>query len=155
MRLAVRYVVTLLSMQFAFGHAGSSHGAAHEGNGVTIPAPIATPADASVTGKKLYGRYCAACHGANGTGEEGPDSIPVSPPDLTDGAWIYGGSDMEIFASIRKGVAPNYYMPPWPQISDADTLSLVRYIRELAKRKLKTSGNQTTVREIHDASRST
>lgn len=41
-------------------------------------------AEPEVSGPQLYADNCAACHGANGTGN-GPASagLPVAPPDLT------------------------------------------------------------------------
>ena len=47
---------------------------------VTIPATTATP----VSGKQMYGNYCAPCHGVNGRGD-GPvgAALKSRPTDLT------------------------------------------------------------------------
>ncbi len=55
----------------------------------------ATQADA---GKAVYGTYCIACHGAEGKGN------PIfGAPDLTNGIWLYGGSESQIRRSIANG----------------------------------------------------
>lgn len=57
------------------------------------------PHDATLAaaGKEKYAA-CAGCHGENGKG------MPVASfPDLTDDAWLYGGSESAIAQSILKG----------------------------------------------------
>ena len=41
---------------------------------------------------------CAACHGADGHGNQA-----LGPPNLTDKTWLYGGSADTIMETIRKG----------------------------------------------------
>jgi cytochrome c oxidase cbb3-type subunit 3 len=48
-------------------------------------------------GKEHFGS-CAACHGAEGKGNP-----LLGAPDLTDAAWIYGGSRTRVEESIRAG----------------------------------------------------
>ncbi len=66
------------------------------------------PADAKVMrrGAKLFADNCAACHGANGTGERA-----FGAPNLTDRDWLYGGTPEEIRNQIwygRGGVMPTW-----------------------------------------------
>lgn len=55
-------------------------------------------------GKVTFTTTCVACHEANGQGKIGPN--------LTDSAWLHGGSPVEIFRTIRDGV-PAKGMPSW------------------------------------------
>lgn len=47
------------------------------------------------TGKEVFVANCAACHGKLGEGTVGPN--------LTDNAWLHGGSLVDIFKSIKYG----------------------------------------------------
>jgi cytochrome c oxidase cbb3-type subunit 3 len=49
-------------------------------------------------GKQHFASYCAACHGADGTGNTG-----LGAPNLTDDAWLYGGSPGAVRQSIAQG----------------------------------------------------
>jgi cytochrome c oxidase cbb3-type subunit 3 len=52
----------------------------------------------AAAGKAHYATYCAACHGADGTG-----NTALGAPNLTDEAWLYGGSPGTIRESIANG----------------------------------------------------
>lgn len=52
----------------------------------------------SEKGAQIYTTYCAACHGADGTG-----MAAIGAPNLTDGVWLYGGSPSLVRHSIRNG----------------------------------------------------
>jgi cytochrome c oxidase cbb3-type subunit III len=41
---------------------------------------------------------CVACHGADGRG-----NVALGAPDLTDGVWLYGGSQRAVMESIANG----------------------------------------------------
>jgi cytochrome c oxidase cbb3-type subunit III len=55
-------------------------------------------------GRSVFTAQCAVCHGARGEGNIGPN--------LTDDAWIHGGSPMEIHTTIAEGVMDKG-MPSW------------------------------------------
>lgn len=55
-------------------------------------------------GKQLFAANCVACHEAQGQGKIGPN--------LTDDAWLHGGNPLEIFHTVRDGVAAKG-MPSW------------------------------------------
>lgn len=55
-------------------------------------------------GAHLYETNCVVCHGARGEGNIGPN--------LTDSAWIHGGTPVEIHTTIANGVAARG-MPAW------------------------------------------
>lgn len=74
-------------------------------------------------GKGLYDSNCAACHRADGGGLVGPN--------LTDQAWIHGGSIEEIIKSITEGI-PSKGMIAWGSILGAKKIeSITSYIYSL------------------------
>jgi len=57
-------------------------------------------------GKRLFGLYCTACHGADGGG-----TAALGAPPLNDGSWLYGGSTPDVRKTIaqgRNGVMPSF-----------------------------------------------
>jgi mono/diheme cytochrome c family protein len=96
--------------------------------------PVAATPESIATGKQVYTRYCATCHGINGQGGSGSDISPPAP-NLTDDEWKRGSTDGEIFAVIKNGV-PDLTMEPWGnRIKDEDIWNVVNYVRSLAKKK--------------------
>jgi mono/diheme cytochrome c family protein len=75
-------VISIVAGVTAAATFASSAGNADQskGNVVTIPTTKTTP----VSGKQMYGNYCAPCHGVNGRGE-GPvgAALKSRPTDLT------------------------------------------------------------------------
>jgi len=53
-------------------------------------------------GKEKFSTICAACHGADGKGNQ-----TLGAPNLTDAIWVYGGSDTTIIETIMKGRGTN------------------------------------------------
>jgi len=49
-------------------------------------------------GKTAFMQTCAACHGADGRGNP-----QVGAPNLTDGIWLYGGTNAAIIETISNG----------------------------------------------------
>src|ERR1051325_11128600 len=95
--------------------------------------PVPATPESIASGKQLYQRYCASCHGANGEGGSGNDLIPAAP-DLTDKEWKHGSTDGEIFAVIKNGAPPDLNMVPFAdQIKDADIWNVVNFIRSIAE----------------------
>lgn len=96
--------------------------------------PVAADAASIASGKQVYTRYCAVCHGTNAEGGSGSDISPPAP-DLTDKEWKRGGTDGEIFSVIKNGVPPDLAMEPFgDRIKDPDIWSVVNYVRSLAKK---------------------
>ena len=53
---------------------------------------------AATEGQKVFKRVCFACHGMDGKGMQA-----MGAPNLTDKAWLYGGSPSTIEATILNG----------------------------------------------------
>jgi len=93
---------------------------------------VATP-ESAAAGKKIYQRLCIRCHGATGKGD-GEAAVGAEPADLTSGAWTFGSTDGEIYASIREGTSKD--MEGYAErISETDTWNVVNYVRSLASKR--------------------
>lgn len=68
-----------------------------------LQALAADPA-AVTAGRTVYAQMCVACHGPEGGGGIGPN--------LTDDAWLHGGSAVAIHTTIAEGVLAKG-MPAW------------------------------------------
>lgn len=67
-------------------------------------------------GKTVYETNCAVCHRADGGG--------VIGPNLTDNAWIHGGTPAQIHLTIAQGVLAKG-MPAWDRILKPDQVNAV------------------------------
>lgn len=80
------------------------------------------------TGQRLFGTYCAICHGSDAAGTRGF-------PNLTDVDWLYGGSPENIKASITHG--RNGVMPAWePVLGKEGVFNVAEYVLSLSGRKV-------------------
>jgi mono/diheme cytochrome c family protein len=82
-------------------------------------------------GRRLFGIYCAACHGPAGRGD-GPVAAKISKPKDLLAPEILAAKNGHIFNVIRAGQG---LMPPlaetmWPQ----ESRDVVDYVRALQKR---------------------
>jgi putative heme-binding domain-containing protein len=85
--------------------------------------PFSSPADVAM-GRALYTGRCGHCHGQDGDGGRG---VP-----LNTGRFRYGGSDRELFATIRTGV-PDTEMPGAFSLQDSEIWRLVAYVQQLGR----------------------
>jgi putative heme-binding domain-containing protein len=85
--------------------------------------PYSSAADLAI-GRKLYNGRCGHCHGQNGEGGRGAV--------LNSGRFRYGGSDRELFGTIRNGI-PNTEMPGAFNLPEADIWRLVAHVQELGR----------------------
>jgi len=82
-------------------------------------------ADAVARGAATYEAQCAACHGADGTGDR-----EQGAPNLTDAVWLYGSEREEIRTQIWN--ARNGVMPSWDaRLDDATITALAVYVHTL------------------------
>lgn len=108
------------------------------GAAVAAPLPKANPVAASVAsidaGRAIYAKNCRACHGAMAKGDGLSTTSGVKPSNLVDGEWSHGGSDAEIFRTIKLGIDPFDMMRPMgKRMSDDDIWNTVNFLRDLAK----------------------
>ena len=103
--------------------------------------PVEPTPKSIASGKNVYDKYCADCHGANGDGvSEKAKTLAEAgepkPSDLTDDKWDHGSTDGEIFVNIRDGVGVKGAMKGLngrPGVSDTDMWNIVNYVRTLKK----------------------
>ncbi|MHA7817097.1 MAG: cytochrome-c oxidase, cbb3-type subunit III [Pseudohaliea sp.] len=69
-------------------------------------------------GKQHYQSYCAACHGPEGKGNPA-----MGAPNLTNGIWLYGGSEEQIELTLRNG--RNGKMPAFGETLSEDKIHIV------------------------------
>jgi putative heme-binding domain-containing protein len=85
--------------------------------------PFTSPADIAM-GRSLYNGRCGHCHGQNGDGGRG---VP-----LNTGRFRHGGSDRDLFATIRYGV-PDTEMPGAFNLQENEIWRMVAYVRQLGR----------------------
>ena len=69
-------------------------------------------------GEKHYQTYCAACHGADATGNPA-----LGSPNLKNGIWLYGGNIEQVAHSIRAG--RNGVMPAHENLLSEDKIHIL------------------------------
>src|SRR5688572_7044459 len=88
------------------------------------------------SGKQLYTKFCAQCHGDKGDGEgyASPHLRP-RPRNFTTGKFKVRTTPngalpthQDLIDIIRKGM-PYTSMPPWPHLSDQEVSDLAHYIK--------------------------
>jgi putative heme-binding domain-containing protein len=84
--------------------------------------PYASAADIAI-GRSIYNGRCGHCHGLGGEGGRGAV--------LSAGRFRYGGSDRDLFITIRSGV-PDTEMPG-VNIPDMEVWRLVAYVQQLGR----------------------
>ena len=102
--------------------------------------PVPATRQSTASGKRLFDRFCANCHGETGNGisdaAAGLESAgDIRPSDLTDSKWDHGSTDGEVFVDIRDGVGSNEVMRGLngkPGITDTDMWDIVNYIRSIS-----------------------
>jgi cytochrome c oxidase cbb3-type subunit III len=73
-------------------------------------------------GRAVYRGRCAVCHGIDAKGYRGPD--------LTTGDWIHGGSDVQLYRSIKQGI-PGTEMPGNGNMLEDEVWRTITYLRSL------------------------
>lgn len=116
--------------------------ASDENSGATtVQNPVSATPESITSGQATFEGKCARCHGPSGKG--GVTVGSATSADLTDDKWDHGGTDGEVFNTIKNGVAPAYMMEPWEgQLDDTDIWNVVNYIRTLREGESKKSETQ-------------
>ena len=85
---------------------------------------------ASASAPRLFGQYCARCHGADGAGST-PMGEALSAPDFTDSGWQKKKSQREMMTVVTNGKEG---MPAFrKKLTRQQISSLVAYVRQLGK----------------------
>src|SRR5262245_10476443 len=105
----------------------------------------ANPFDTSegaAQGAALFQTHCTYCHGARGEGGRGAD--------LTTGQYRHGGSDANLYNTIRNGI-PGTEMPS-VRITDDEVWKLVAFVKRLGAATVteKASGNATAGKALFE-----
>ena len=146
MRRALFEIVVCLALMVwlaacSSGHSSPSDGPSLKANPKTIKNPVASTPESLATGKRLYDRLCADCHGATGRGDgEKAKKLAAAgepkAPDLTDDKWDHGTTDGEIFVDIRDGLGSTMTgLNGKPGIGPEEIWHLVNYVRSLGGKK--------------------
>ncbi|MEQ8516341.1 MAG: cytochrome-c oxidase, cbb3-type subunit III, partial [Chromatocurvus sp.] len=75
-------------------------------------------ADKAERGKTRFQTYCVACHGSNGKG-----NVAMGAPNLTNGIWLYGGTEEQIAHTLRVG--RNGKMPAYGDVLTEDKIHII------------------------------
>ncbi|WEM40810.1 cytochrome-c oxidase, cbb3-type subunit III [Photobacterium sp. DA100] len=107
---------------------------AYDGSGNTLLpiTQIAESEEAIKVGQRLFLQNCAQCHGSDARGQLGY-------PNLTDGAWLYGGEAETIKTTIMEG--RQGVMPGWIETLGKDGVT------EVASYVLSMSGRSVNAKE--------
>jgi len=77
-------------------------------------------------GKQSYQSLCIPCHLPSLRGKsENPAAVG---PDLTDTAWIHGGTPKEVYVTVSKGVIPKGMLAWEPVLGQKKTAEVVAYV---------------------------
>src|SRR5699024_8742549 len=91
----------------------------------------------------IFTTTCAACHGKDGTGNQG-----LGAPDLTDDVWKWGGSVEAIHATIHDG--RQGHMPHWDaRLTDSQIHVLAAYVYHLSQQGHERRPKQPLVPATH------
>jgi len=103
-----------LRAEVAAARPGPSEEALHE---------LSEEDDVVAAGKATFAQMCASCHGPDGGG--------VIGPNLTDDAWIHGGTGLAIHKTVTEGVLAKG-MPAWGTMLAPDKVdAVVAYVLTL------------------------
>lgn len=92
----------------------------------------------SATGKDLFTKHCASCHGPVGKGD-GPAAAALNPKpaDLTNKGYVAGLKDQYLFDLLQKGGAATGKSPMMPpfgsKLKEGEIHDVIAYLRSLAK----------------------
>lgn len=82
------------------------------------------------TGRALFQRHCALCHGERGDGHGRRRNLSKPARDLTDTTWQHTVGPRDVFRTIRDGV-PSSPMAAWAIFSEDQIWDLVAFIDSL------------------------
>lgn len=87
-------------------------------------------------GHYLYKLNCVMCHGEKGLGDGvAGAALNPKPRNLVEGQWRKGGSSIELFTTLTKGLPPG--MPGFAHMAPGDRWALVQYIHSITQSRVK------------------
>lgn len=91
----------------------------------------------AASGKETFTTICAACHGADGKGNQA-----IGAPNLTDKIWLHGGTEAAIIETVTNGRAS--HMPAHGEVlGDGKVQVLAAYVWSLSHKDV-TTGSLVT-----------
>ena len=109
-----------------------------------LPDSSLDPIQPGTTGKSVYQEHCANCHGIEGDGQ-GPNASDLStrPQNFIKGVYKFRSTpsgelpaDADLLRTISNGI-PGTAMAGYEDLSSADRIALVAYLKFLSPRFLK------------------
>lgn len=109
-----------------------------------VIAGVEVSAETMNRGEQVFARYCASCHGADGSGQ-GPAAagLKVQPRDLRSCRYLSSGEDESslpqhtaIVGVIERGIVDRG-MPAWRGLNPGDLESVARYVEHFCPRYLR------------------
>lgn len=96
---------------------------------------VSTPAYVKY-GRGVYEANCMICHGNEGKGDGAAGAaLNPKPRNFVEGQWKQGGSPVELFNTITKGIAGTS-MAAFGHLSEVDRWGLVHYIQSITTNKV-------------------
>ena len=94
--------------------------------------PVPANAASIASGKQLYDKQCAGCHGDTGKGDGAMgEELNPKPANLVDADWKHGSTDGEIFVVIRDGVKNSGMKPYAKKLTAHQMWDVVNYARSI------------------------
>src|SRR5262245_51182877 len=126
-------LVTMTAALFAFIiYAGAATAAQQPSDAAALKNPVPVNAASLAAGKKLFSTNCAPCHGVTGVGDgKAGELLNPRPANLTDATWKHGGSEAEIFTTIRDGAKGTGMKGFGGRLTTQELWQLVNYVRSL------------------------
>lgn len=85
--------------------------------------------DDIAAGERMYGDYCARCHGVDLQGTRGKPSLRTEV--------VQGATDGELFWLLRNGDL-RHGMPSWSSLPEAERWQILAYVKSTQQRIAKT-----------------
>ena len=94
--------------------------------------PVPANAASIASGKQLYDKHCAGCHGDTGKGDGAMgEELNPKPANLVDADWKHGSTDGEILVVIRDGVKNSGMKGFSKKLTAHQMWDIVNYVRSI------------------------
>ena len=110
-------------------------------------------------GKKLFGQYCASCHGANGEGGKGtgvtfsrPRELPIIAPSISNSGFLLAATDHMIKSILMNGRQGTPMQSVTKMgLSDKDIDDVVSYVRSFENVAVKKKFTEESATIVFDS----